>query len=287
MRAVLLTFLLAWTTSGQAPAPAIAVAARALRPGEVALVPITTDTPIATLSASVFGRTFVPTRIAPLRWETLIGIDLDTKPGRHTLLVEGKAGDRLLQASKPLVVTTRQFPTRRLTVDDAFVNPPEEVVARIASEARELEHLWADSVPERLWTGRFMAPVPQAANSAFGTRSIFNGQPRSPHGGADFPSPAGTPVRAPAGGRVVLARDLYYTGGTVVIDHGAGVVSLFAHLSRTDVSNGELIETGHGIGLVGATGRVTGPHLHWSLRVGAARVDPISLLSVLGSPASR
>jgi murein DD-endopeptidase MepM/ murein hydrolase activator NlpD len=124
--------------------------------------------------------------------------------------------------------------------------------------------------------------VPQAANSAFGTRSVFNGQPRSPHGGADFLSPAGTPVHAPAGGRVLLARDLYYTGNSVVIDHGAGLVSLFAHLSRIDVSDGAAVQTGQVIGLVGATGRVTGPHLHWSVRAGGARVDPLSLLAILG-----
>ena len=125
--------------------------------------------------------------------------------------------------------------------------------------------------------------MPQEANSAFGTRSIFNGQARSPHGGADFPSPAKTPVHSPNRGRVVLAKDLYYTGGTVVVDHGLGLVSLFAHLSRIDVSEGDLVAHGQVVGLVGATGRVTGAHLHWTLRLGGARVDPLSLLAVLGN----
>jgi murein DD-endopeptidase MepM/ murein hydrolase activator NlpD len=123
--------------------------------------------------------------------------------------------------------------------------------------------------------------VPGAANSSFGTRSVFNGEARNPHTGTDFLSPAGTPVRAPASGRVVVARDLFFTGNTVVIDHGSGVFSTLAHLSRIDVREGAPIARGDGVGLVGATGRVTGPHLHWSLRVGAARVDPLSALALL------
>jgi murein DD-endopeptidase MepM/ murein hydrolase activator NlpD len=111
---------------------------------------------------------------------------------------------------------------------------------------------------------------------------VFNGQARSPHSGADFLSPAGTPVTAPSAGRVLLAGDLYYTGGSVVIDHGAGLVSLFAHLSSVDVKTGDLIAGGQPIGKVGATGRVTGAHLHWTLRANGTRVDPLSLLHVLG-----
>jgi murein DD-endopeptidase MepM/ murein hydrolase activator NlpD len=134
----------------------------------------------------------------------------------------------------------------------------------------------------KLWTGAFVRPVEAPANSAFGTRSILNGQPRSAHGGADFSSPAGTPVRAANAGRVMLAGDLYYTGGTVVIDHGLGVVSLFAHLSAIDAREGATVAAGEVVGRVGATGRVTGAHLHWTVRVGGARVDPLSLLAMLG-----
>jgi murein DD-endopeptidase MepM/ murein hydrolase activator NlpD len=117
--------------------------------------------------------------------------------------------------------------------------------------------------------------------SGFGVRSIYNGEPRAPHNGADFASPLGTPVSAPGGGRVVLAESLYFTGRTVVIDHGLGLVSLLAHLSRIDVREGTDVVTGAQIGLVGATGRVTGPHLHWTVRLQGARVDPLSLIAVL------
>src|SRR5262249_45324326 len=150
-------------------------------------------------------------------------------------------------------------------------------------EAKLLEKIWATVTPQpRVGSGflvkpRFTAPVPQPSNSAFGSRSIFNGQARSPHSGADFLSPAGTQVKAPSWGRVVLARELYYSGNTVIIDHGLGLYSLFAHLEKMSVQEGDKV-AGTVIGLVGATGRVTGPHLHWAVRLNVARVDPLSLL---------
>ena len=151
---------------------------------------------------------------------------------------------------------------------------------RIEREARELAAAWELSSDVPLWSGRFVDPVPDAANSAFGTHSVYNGVPRSQHSGADFASPTGTPVLAPGGGRVVLAESLYFTGGTVVIDHGLGLVSLLAHLSRIDVRVGTDVVTGAVIGLVGATGRVTGPHLHWIVRYGAVSVDPMSVFTL-------
>ena len=131
-----------------------------------------------------------------------------------------------------------------------------------------------------------MRPVPQEANSAFGTRSIFNGKPRNAHGGADFLSPAGTPIQAPNAGRIAIARNLYYSGNTVIIDHGLGLFSMLAHLSAIDVHEGDRVTAGQLLGRVGATGRVTGPHLHWAIRASGARVDPLSLLAVLGPPAA-
>jgi murein DD-endopeptidase MepM/ murein hydrolase activator NlpD len=154
-------------------------------------------------------------------------------------------------------------------------------MARIELEAAELTELWKGlGGPDLTSELAFLAPVPHRANSAFGTRSVYNGQPRSPHGGADFLSPAGTPIVSPAAGKVVLAKDLYYTGGTVVVDHGLGIVSLFAHLSKISTAVGDVVARGDTVGLVGATGRVTGAHLHWTLRINGARVDPLSILAV-------
>jgi murein DD-endopeptidase MepM/ murein hydrolase activator NlpD len=124
--------------------------------------------------------------------------------------------------------------------------------------------------------------VADPANSAFGTRSVFNGKSRNAHSGADFLSPAGTPIHAPNSGRIVVARPLYFSGNTVIIDHGLGLFSMLAHLSVIDVREGDRVSTGQVVGKVGATGRVTGPHLHWTVRAADARVDPLSLLALLG-----
>ena len=162
------------------------------------------------------------------------------------------------------------------------MNPPPSETERIARDSAFLRTIFAASAPTRLWTRSFTSPVPDPANSRFGTRSIFNGERRNPHGGADFASPLGRPVRAPSAGRVVAARELFFTGNVVIIDHGLGLFSLLAHLSRIDVEEGAAVKAGQVVGLVGATGRVTGPHLHWALTVAGARVDPVSALVLLG-----
>ncbi len=232
-----------------------------------------------------FDTTFPAFRIDDQTWQALIGVDLDVKPGRHTASITAADGTRTHSTTRTIVVTDKAFPTRRLTVEPRYVEPPADVTARIASEAKRLNAIWASRTPERLWTGTFVAPVPDRANSAFGSRSVFNGQPRSPHGGADFLSPTGRPIRAPAAGRVVLAEDLYFTGGTVVVDHGLGLVSLFAHLSAIDAEPGQLVSPGDVLGRAGATGRVTGAHLHWTVRLAGTRVDPLALIEVTGQPA--
>jgi murein DD-endopeptidase MepM/ murein hydrolase activator NlpD len=179
-------------------------------------------------------------------------------------------------------VKAKTFNTRRLTVDPDFVNPPASEAARIERETAAVAAAWAgNSGPNPVRELAFILPVPHKANSAFGTRSIFNGKPRNSHSGADFLSPAGTPIKSPAAGKVVIADNLYFSGGTVMVDHGLGIVSLFAHMSRILVKAGDDVAQGDVLGLVGATGRVTGPHLHWTVHVNGARVDPLSLIALL------
>src|SRR5206468_4903971 len=120
---------------------------------------------------------------------------------------------------------------------------------RIDREAALLATIWQSPAPARLWTGAFVRPVPQEANSAFGTRSIFNGKPRNAHGGADFLSPAGTPIHAPGAGRIVVARNLYFSGNTVIVDHGLGLFSMLAHMSKIDVHEGDQVTAGQVLGL--------------------------------------
>ena len=263
----------------------VTIAARSSQPGELLVLTLTPEAAADAVTVHAFNRDVVAFRVDASTWRALVGIDLATRPGRYLVSVTARPAKLLMHGDSTVVVTARTFPTRRLQVEPAFVTPPPEVERRIAQEAKDLEQVWTQSAPERLWSGPFERPVPGQANSAFGSRSVFNGQPRSPHTGGDFLSPAGTPVHAPNAGRIVMARDLYFAGNVVIVDHGLGLFSLLAHLSAIDVHEGDVVKAGQRVGLVGATGRVTGPHLHWAVRAGGARVDPLSLLAVLGSEA--
>jgi murein DD-endopeptidase MepM/ murein hydrolase activator NlpD len=279
--AIILALLMGWGYLHVAAADAIHVdlQARAVQPGEVVVTTIETPADVESVHVAALGHAAVPFQLAPGRWRALLGIDLDVKPGTYPISVD--AGT--LHAAKNLLVQPKTFGTRRLSVNPDFVTPPPSAAERIARDAELMAAAWRSSPPKPLWSGPFARPVHEAANSAFGTRSVFNGVPRNAHGGADFLSPAGTPVKAPNAGRVAIARDLYYSGNTVVLDHGAGLFSMLAHLSAIEVAEGEQVERGALIGRVGATGRVTGAHLHWAVRLNDARVDPLSLLAVLGT----
>jgi len=235
---ILIGAVLLAATVHAADALQITTASRSLQPGEVVVVSVRPAEELDALHVSAFGSRFDGFRIGPQLWQVLIGIDLEAAPGTHRMTFDGVAAGRVVKTTTTLVVKARAFPTRVLHVDERFVNPPGDIVKRIEGEAADLARLWTNSAPNRLWHDGFRPPVPGAANGAFGTRSIFNGQPRQPHSGADFRSPAGTAIVAPAGGRVVLSRALYFTGNTVVIDHGLGLLSLFAHLSTLSVRTG-------------------------------------------------
>ena len=215
-------------------------------------------------------------------WHGLVGIDLLVEPGDHDVVLQitpatGPAIERVYTLS----VGYKEYRTRQLTVAPRYVEPPPEVSERIQHEARQQAALFATTTPERLWRRSWGRPVPGQATSAFGSRSVFNGQARNPHSGADFRAAEGTPVTAPNMGRVVLSGHTYFSGGSVILDHGLGLYSYFAHLSKILVEEGNLVESGQVVGYAGATGRVTGPHLHWTVRLNGARVDPLSLIEIL------
>ena len=257
--------------------------ARALQPGELVVLTFTTPPGVDRVSVAAFGRDIPAVPTGENTWRALVGIDVAAAPGSYDVSIDASAGEESILASHALEIAGVEFPVRELSVDGAFVNPPRAARARIRREAAALANVWRTSAPEPLWSGAFVRPVPGELISSFGKRSVFNGEPRGVHSGADFRGPAGTPVQAPNAGRVALARDLYYTGNTVIIDHGLGLFSLFAHLSKLTVAEGQAVAIGQTVGKVGATGRVTGPHLHWAVRINGARVDPMSLLALLGS----
>ena len=185
-----------------------------------------------------------------------------------------------LSESASITVTPRDWPIERIDgVPPATVNPPPAIAERIEREqamvvaARERDDDRADFVQSFVW------PVQGRISGRFGNQRVYNGSPKSPHSGMDIAVPQGTPVLAPAAGIVTFANaDLYLTGGTVLLDHGHGVSSNFLHLSRIDVKVGDRVEQGQVIGAVGATGRATGPHLHWGMNWFDVRIDPLLVL---------
>ena len=272
------------------PATAGAVGLRAAPqtagPGDVVVLWTTATEPLKEARADVFDHV-VPMWSAgsATRWMTLVGVDVETRPGRYPVIVRGISRDGQRTVTRTaLTVIRKVFGTRRLRVDPRFSEPPASERLRIEREAQRLSAIFSGASGERYWSGSIEAPVPSRTSSPFGLRSVFNGEPRGRHNGVDFASAAGVAVHAPAAGRVVLAEALYFTGNTVVIDHGHGLYSLLAHLERATVAEGALVTRGEVVGFVGATGRATGPHLHWSVRLQGARVDPLSLMKRTRAP---
>jgi hypothetical protein len=262
--------------------------ARALHPGEVVMLTLEASVEIESARAQAFDRSFpmFPTSDAR-RWEGLVGVDLATAPGSYGVRVTARAGGSSLEEVHTLRIEPKEFPVRRITVEERYVTPPAAELERIQRERELVSGIFAETTPRRFWEGPFLRPVPGEATSSFGRRSIINNQPRSPHGGTDFRAATGTPIKAPNAGRVVLVRDLYFAGNTVIVDHGLGLYTYFAHLSEFRVEEGALVRKGDVVGLVGATGRVTGPHLHWTTRLVGSLVDPISLMEVTDSVEGR
>ena len=253
--------------------------ARALAPGEAVLVEVRSRDVIDDVSAEWLGQRVVFSPAGENAWQGVAAIDLATTPGPKAMTIRARTPTgALVTRSYPLGVASRTFPVRTLTVDAKYAAPAADALARIQRELRAVEGIFARPPTARTWTAPFVAPVPGVPTSSFGRRSVVNGEPRSPHSGMDFQAANGTAVEAPNRGTVALAADHYFAGRIVIIDHGASVYSYLAHLSQIDVTEGDQVERGQRIGRSGSTGRVTGPHLHWTLRVGKARVDPLSLI---------
>jgi hypothetical protein len=216
-------------------------------------------------------------------WRALLGADLEKAAGDYALKITAQPpnGDSL-NCSATIAVKEGHFPTESLHVDNKFVEPDPDQLQRAKEEGERLHEIYNRITLERLWQGRFLIPLKGVTTGGnFGRRRVLNGQPHSPHGGVDFPSPTGTPVHAAQRGRVVLAESLYFSGNTVILDHGFGIYTFYGHLSAITAKVGDLVKAGVVIGKVGATGRVTGPHLHWGLEVNRARVNALQIVKLL------
>ena len=221
--------------------------------------------------------------------QAILGVDLEKAPGTYPLVVHVQPADGK-PASCTLQVQVRagKFAIERLQVGKEFVEPDPEQIKRANEERDKLRAIFDQVTPEKLWDGDFRVPLDGVTTGGnFGKRRVLNGQPGSPHSGVDFPSPTGTPIHAAQSGQVALAQELFFSGNTIVVDHGLGIYTLYGHLSEIDVKVGDKLQSGQVLGTVGATGRVTGPHLHWGLTVQRARVNPLQLVKLLAKPPSK
>jgi murein DD-endopeptidase MepM/ murein hydrolase activator NlpD len=214
-------------------------------------------------------------------WYALAGVPLDTKPAEYALELEGETtGGGKIQFSQTQRVMEASYPSTTITVAPKYVQPPKETLARVEEEQNLKKKVFSESAPESLWMGGFEAPANAGVTAVFGSARVYNGIKRSQHEGLDFRVHTGTPVHAANAGRVILARNLYFEGNCVVVDHGQGLMTVYMHLSKFKVKEGEKVREGQLLGLSGGTGRVTGPHLHFAVRWQGEYLNPATLLKL-------
>jgi Peptidase family M23 len=214
-------------------------------------------------------------------WYGLAGVDVEAVPGTYPLDVVATMPDgEIIHLAQDVWVGPSNYKTVSLRVPDRFVRPDAAALRQIESDKQAKKIAFSHQIPAPEWSGDFMAPAGSVVSDSFGTRRVFNGQLASIHRGLDFRVKSGSPVLAANSGEVVLAREMFYEGNCVIIDHGEGFMTLYMHLSRFKVAEGQKVTKGQEIGLSGATGRATGPHLHMGVRWEGAYIDPASLLSL-------
>lgn len=215
------------------------------------------------------------------KFAALIGADVEAKPAASKFLLKATSQSGAEQHKEiALKVKAKSFRTESFNVAPGFDEMTAETLEEIRREQTAFARAFETSTPERLWDASFVRPVAQDESaSSFGSRRIINGTPRAPHTGTDLSAPAGTEVLAANHGRVVLVGNFFFAGGSVVLDHGGGLFTMYFHLSELKVEEGSMVKKADVVGLSGATGRVTGPHLHWGARLANARIEPFELLN--------
>jgi murein DD-endopeptidase MepM/ murein hydrolase activator NlpD len=211
----------------------------------------------------------------PEGWLAIVGIGLSTEPGEYQIEIEQPGAN---PRQIPFKVLPKQYAVQQLKVPPNQVNLSPEDEARVAGESEKVRAALGAFTPDAPATLRLQPPVAGRRSSSFGLRRMFNGESRNPHSGMDIAAPTGTPIKAPLAGRVVDVGNYFFNGNNVIVDHGQGVMTMYCHLSKVNVAVGQELKTGEVLGLVGATGRVTGPHLHWGVSLNNAMVDPALFL---------
>jgi len=277
--------ILALAGACRAPRLSAALSPASVRQGGIVVATLTSDAPLD--EARVYlgdDAAGIPMEPVPggRRFRALVGVDFEGPAGKRALRFEGRvACGEKGAAARELVVRSGKFKVEKLRVAPEYVEPPESEKERIESDREKVARVWKSFDPERRWSGPFLLPVDAPIRrESFGSRRVLNGESRSAHAGLDLAAASGQPVRAPAPARVALAEDLYFSGGTVILDHGERLFTSYFHLSRIDVKVGQIVEAGEAFAAVGATGRATGPHLHWSAKIAGARINPLGLLEL-------
>lgn len=259
--------------------------------GSPCLFRVDPDVSIASLRGEWMGReiNFFPST-EHHSWYGLAGVDVEAKPGSYKLSLEATLVDgAVVREEQTIVVESGHYKTEKLTVPEKFVQPDPETLKRIEAERKIKDAAFSHVIAQPEWSGKFVPPIDTTVSEGFGTRRTFNGKLASVHRGLDYHAKLGSTVTAANSGEVVLARELFYEGNCVIIDHGQQFYTLYMHLSHLEVSEGDKVEKGQEIGLSGATGRATGPHLHTAVRWQGAYLDPAQLwllpLPQVSSPA--
>ncbi len=250
--------------------------------GGIFLVEVRLENQVETVSVDWLGRSTEVTmakRGGVFQGQLLLGAGLGIKPGVQKIVVEAIRPNRRELVLGKIEVTTSEFPEQRLSLPPSMVTPSKQNLARIRREQAMIKAAMDTVTPRKYWYFPFERPVPGEVTSAFGLRRILNGQPRSPHRGIDFDAALGDEVHCASQGKVILTGDFYFNGKSVFVDHGQGVITMYFHLSRIDVAVNRPVERGQRLGLAGATGRATGPHLHFGMNILGQSVDPMPLFT--------
>ena len=270
--------LLGDLTTMALPQPHIHLSSSILGQGDVTLLSIRMkkgNTPQVTWRGK---EVLLTSNLEKTEWYGFLGADLSAKPGHYKVLVKvpGSAVKKQLEVE----IREKDYGVRRLTLPKNMVDLDSKTLQRVRKESKRMKSLWEARPSAPLWNGPFLRPIPGQVVGPFGQRSIINEQPRSPHSGVDLKGERGAPIQAINHGQVVLTGDHFFTGLTIVLDHGGGIQSMYFHLDRIAVQKGQETTKGQIIGFVGSTGRATGPHLHWGIRMNGARIDPLSLIAL-------